>query len=55
LKSIILYRYGALLQVDAKAENGQLFSLEWRPDGNSLQVEIQPSTSYANKENALLR
>jgi hypothetical protein len=42
LKSIILYRYGALLQVDAKAENGQLFSLEWRPDGNSLQVEIQP-------------
>ena len=42
LKSIILYRYAALLQVDAKAESGQMFSLEWRPDGNSLQVEIQP-------------
>ena len=40
LKSIILYRYGALLSVDAAAENGQAFSHEWRVDGSTLQIHI---------------
>jgi len=49
LKSIILYRYAALLRVDARAQDGQLYSREWRPDVSSLQVGIFPEHRIQNQ------
>ncbi|NCC14423.1 MAG: hypothetical protein EOM32_13740 [Spirochaetia bacterium] len=54
LKSIILYRYAALLRVDARAENGQLYSLEWRPDPSAPAVVIQSGHLVQNQSSTTL-
>jgi len=54
LKSIILYRYAALLQVDARAENGHLYSLEWRPDPGAPAVAIRSEHLVKNQSSTTL-